>query len=87
MTFSFALTFTAFTKDYSFQNGSISLSTCLTFDLIISPLTSLTLNRFVSLDDYAWFDKTLLRVMEEEFNEEHYTNILKPAVFFGDFMR
>ena len=53
----------------------------------MSPLTYLTPDRFVSLEDYAWIEKTILRVFEEEFSDENYTNILKQPVFFGDFMR
>ena len=53
----------------------------------MSPLTSLTSHRFVSLEDYAWLEKTLLRVTEEEFGDENYLSILKGPTFFGDFMR
>lgn len=43
--------------------------------------------RFISLDDYAWFEKTILRVVAEDMDEETYIPIVKPTYFFGDFMR
>jgi len=40
------------------------------------------------LDDYAWFEKTISRVIGEEFEaDESLAGVVKQTVFFGDFMR
>lgn len=39
------------------------------------------------MEDYAWFEKTILRVIAEDLDEETYCPMVKPTVYFGDFMR
>ncbi|XP_053402509.1 dynein axonemal heavy chain 5-like isoform X4 [Mercenaria mercenaria] len=44
-------------------------------------------DRFVSPEDYSWFEKTILRVVSEEMDEEVYLPYVKPTFYFTDFMR
>ena len=39
------------------------------------------------MEDYTWFEKTILRVVAEDLNEEKYVPLAKPLVYFGDFLR
>ncbi|XP_052816057.1 dynein axonemal heavy chain 5-like isoform X6 [Mya arenaria] len=44
-------------------------------------------DRFINLEDYAWFEKTITRVIAEDLDEEVYGPFVKQTYFFGDFMR
>ncbi|XP_052229952.1 dynein axonemal heavy chain 5-like isoform X5 [Dreissena polymorpha] len=44
-------------------------------------------DRFINLEDYAWFEKTISRVIGEDLDEDVYGPIVKSTHFFGDFMR
>jgi len=39
------------------------------------------------MDDCNWFEKTITRVVAEELDEEVYCPLVKPTLYFGDFMR
>ncbi|KAK3610339.1 hypothetical protein CHS0354_029807 [Potamilus streckersoni] len=43
-------------------------------------------DRFISMEDCAWFEKTLIRVVQEDLPEE-VVEFVKPTHYFGDFLR
>lgn len=51
-------------------------------------LINYEINRFTNKEDAMWFEKTVMRVISEEFGEESDCyEFVRPTLYFGDFMR